>query len=71
VKYGLLPVLGPGAMKLTLVIQPSADGKFLYFYGNVGLQATRLPGLEKTVRTSFQNRIIAYYNWFARQAGKG
>jgi hypothetical protein len=71
VKYGILTVLGPDAMKLTLVIQPSADGRFLYFYGNVGLQAAKLPGLETTVRTSFYNRIIAYYNWFAKQAAKG
>jgi len=71
VRYGVLPVLGPGAMKLTLVVQPSADGRFLYFYGNVGLLATRVPGLEGKVRASFHNRIIAYYNWFARQAAQG
>jgi hypothetical protein len=70
VRYGLLPVLGPGALRLTMVIQPSADGRFLYFYGNVGIRAVKLPGLETTVRNSFYNRIIAYYNWFARQAAQ-
>ena len=66
--YGMVPVLGPGALRITLVVQPSADGRFLYFYGNVGLKAIRLPGLETTVRNSFYNRTIAFYNWFARQA---
>jgi hypothetical protein len=70
VRYGLLPVLGPGALRLTMVVQPSADGRYLYFYGNVGIKAVKLPGLETTVRNSFSNRIIAYYNWFAREAAK-
>lgn len=70
VRYGFLPVLAPGALKLTLVVQPSPDGRFLYFYGNVGLKVLSLPGLETTVRNSFYNRIIAYYNWFAREAAK-
>ena len=68
VRYGLLSVLGPGALKLALVIQPSADGRFLYFYGNVGILASRLPGVETTVRRSFQNRIIAFYTWYAKLA---
>ena len=68
VKYGFIPVLGPSALKLTMVIQPSSDGKYLYFYGNVGLKATSVMGMEKTVRNSFYNRIVALYNWFAKQA---
>ena len=70
VKWGLVSVLGPGALRLTMVVQPSADGRYLYFYGNVGIKAIKLPGLETTVRNSFYNRIIAYYNWFAREAAK-
>jgi hypothetical protein len=66
--FGVVPVLGPGALRITLVVQPSADGRFLYFYGNVGIKAIRLPGLETTVRNSFYNRTIAFYNWFASQA---
>lgn len=66
--WGLLPVLGPGSLKLTLVIQASADGKFLYFYGNVGITATKVFGMEEQVRTSFYNRVIALYNWFSKQA---
>jgi len=66
--WGILPVLGPGALKLTMVIQPSADGKYLYFYGNVGISATKVLGMEEQVRTSFYYRVIALYNWFAKQA---
>ncbi|MDR3670129.1 MAG: hypothetical protein P4L36_04755 [Holophaga sp.] len=70
VRYGFLPVLGPGALKLTLVVQPSADGGWLYFYGNAGVRAIRLPGMESRVRTSFSNRIMALYLWFANQAAR-
>jgi len=70
VKYDFVPVLGPGALKLTMVIQPSADGRYLYFYGNVGIKASALPGLEGVVRTSFHNRILALYNWFAKLAAQ-
>lgn len=66
--WGLVPVLGPDALKLTMVIQTSADGKFLYFYGNVGIRATKIFGMEEQVRTSFYHRVIALYSWFARQA---
>jgi hypothetical protein len=66
--WGFVPVLGPGSLRLTMVIQPSADGKFLYFYGNVGITASKVFGMEEQVRTSFYNRVIALYNWFARQA---
>jgi hypothetical protein len=68
VRYGILPVLKPGALKLTLVVQPSADGRSLFFYGNVGVRAVRLFGMENRVRTSFCNRLIALYNWVAQQA---
>ena len=67
--WGLVPVLGPDSLKLTMVIQSSADGKFLYFYGNVGITATKVFGMEEQVRTSFYNRVLALYSWFARQAG--
>lgn len=66
--YGFIPVLKPGALHLTLVIQPSADGKYLYFYGNVGVTLTKAFGLEEKVRTSFYNRVMALYAWYARQA---
>ena len=66
VRYAFVPVLGPGGLTLTMVVRASADGKFLYFYGNAGLRALRVPGLEEKVRTSFYNRIIALYNWFAK-----
>ncbi|GLH65793.1 DUF6675 family protein [Geothrix edaphica] len=66
--WGLVPVLGPGALHLTLVIQASADGGFLYFYGNVGITTTKVFGMEEQVRTSFYNRVIALYNWFSKQA---
>jgi hypothetical protein len=68
--YGFLPLLEPGALKLTLVIQASVDGKYLYFYGNVGISATKVLGMQEQVRTSFYNRIIALYNWFAKQAAQ-
>jgi len=70
VHYGFLPVLKPGALSLTLVVQPSADGRFLYFYGNVGLKVIKVPGMETTVRNSFYNRIIALCNWYARQVAQ-
>jgi len=66
--WGFLPVLGSGSLKLTMVIQASADGKYLYFYGNVGIGATKVLGMEEQVRTSFYNRVIALYHWFAKQA---
>jgi len=68
--WGLVPVLGPASLKLTMVIQASADGKFLYFYGNVGISANKVFGMEEQVRTSFYNRVIALYNWFSSQAAK-
>lgn len=66
--WGLVPVLGSGALKLTMVIQASADGKFLYFYGNVGISTPKVFGMEDQVRTSFYNRVLALSNWFAKQA---
>jgi len=66
--WGIVPVLGADALKLTMVIQASADGKFLYFYGNVGISASKVLGMEEQVRTSFYNRVIALYNWFSKQA---
>ncbi len=66
--WGMVPVLGADSLKLTMVIQASADGKFLYFYGNVGIRTTKVFGMEEQVRTSFYNRVIALYNWFSRQA---
>src|SRR5512133_845147 len=66
--WGILPVLGPGALKLTMVVKASADGKYLYFYGNVGIGANKVHGMEEQVRTSFYNRVIALYHWFAKQA---
>ena len=66
--WGIVPVLGPNSLRLTMVIQASADGKFLYFYGNVGISASKVFGMEEQVRTSFYNRVIALYNWFAKQA---
>jgi hypothetical protein len=68
--WGLVPVLGPASLKLTMVIQASDDGKFLYFYGNVGISATKVFGMEEQVRTSFYNRVIALSNWFSSQAAK-
>jgi hypothetical protein len=65
--WGIVPVLGADALKLTMVIQASADGKYLYFYGNVGISATKVLGMEEQVRTSFYNRVIALYNWFSKQ----
>jgi hypothetical protein len=46
----------------------AADGRFLYFYGSVGLKAIKMPGMEATVRKRFANRIIALTNGFASQA---
>ena len=68
--YGFVPVLSPGALKLTMVIQASADGKYLYFYGNVGLNVSSAFGIGKKVSTSFYNRVIALYNWYAKQAAR-
>jgi hypothetical protein len=66
--WGLVPVLGTNALRLTMVVQASADGKFLYFYGNVGISTGKVLGMEEQVRTSFYNRVIALYNWFSKQA---
>jgi hypothetical protein len=66
--WGIVPVLGADALKLTMVVQASADGKYLYFYGNVGISAGKVLGMEEQVRTSFYNRVIALYNWFSKQA---
>lgn len=68
VRYGLLPVLGPGALKLALVVQPSTDAGWLYFYGNVGVRTGRMFGMENRVRASFSNRLSALCTWFAKQA---
>jgi hypothetical protein len=68
--YGFIPVLKPGALHLTMVIQPSADGNYLYFYGNVGVTVTKAFGLEEKVRTSFYNRVMALYAWYAKQAAR-
>ena len=70
VRYGIVPVLGPGALELTLVVQASADGKYMYFYGNVGIKAFKVLGMEDKVRTSFYNRTIALYNWYARLSSR-
>ena len=70
VRYGVLPALGPGTLKMTLVVQASEDGKYLYFYGNVGIKASTMLGMAARIRTSFYNRTIALYNWFAKEAAQ-
>lgn len=68
--FGFIPMLKPGVLKLTMAIQPSADGRYLYFYGNVGITVTKIFGMEGKVRASFYNRILALYNWYAAQASR-
>jgi len=63
--FGLVPVMKPRALRLTMVVKASADGEYLYFYGNVGINATKLFGMEEQVRISFYNRMIALYHWYA------
>jgi hypothetical protein len=48
------------------VLQPSADGKYLYLYGNSGLNAARVFGLDERAQVSYYNRIIALFNWFVK-----
>lgn len=63
--YGIIPVLAPRALSLYLYVQPSADGKYLYFYGNASIKAAKAFGVEEKAKTSYTNRIIALFNWYA------
>jgi len=65
--YGIVPVLAPRALSMYLFAQPSADGKYLYFYGNAGINAAKAFGVEEKAKTSFANRIVALFNWYAQE----
>jgi hypothetical protein len=65
VTWGFIPVLAPGAIRLTLVIKPAADGRALYFYGNVRISSAMV--MEEQVRISFYNRIMALSAWYGAQ----
>jgi hypothetical protein len=63
--YGIVPVLGPRALDMHVLVQPSADGKRLYFYGNCAMATGNTLGLADKVRASYRNRLTALCNWFA------
>jgi hypothetical protein len=59
--YGIIPLIPPGNMAMTLMVHPLDSG--LLFYGNTGLRVTVIPGIEKKSQNSFYNRIKALYSW--------
>lgn len=64
--YGIIPLIAPNNMQIHLIIRPIED--FILFYGNSAVKTTISAfGIEKSKTESFQNRIIALYNWFSKQ----
>lgn len=65
--YGIVPVLVPRGLDMHVLVQPSADGKYLFFYGNAAMSAGSAFGLGEKVQVSYRNRITALYNWMVKR----
>ncbi len=62
---GFIPVVGPGELGMSLVVQPIGD-QFL-FYAVTAARAPGAAGMEDRIRTSFTNRMHALRIWFGER----
>ncbi len=60
--YGILPIVRPGNLKITMSV--ILGEKSIIFYGNSNVRVIGLFGMEHRVKDSFSNRLIALYDWF-------
>lgn len=63
--YSILRIAEPGDLELQLRIQQTGD--YLLFYAFSSMKAPEIFGIQEKVRNSFYNRMVALYNWFARE----
>lgn len=61
-KYGLLPLVGPREMNVSLAIMDFGD--YLLAYANTRANFAKFIGLENKLKNSFSTRSDAIYNWF-------
>jgi hypothetical protein len=60
--YGILPIVRPGNLKVTMSVILGEES--IVFYGNSNVRVIGLFGMENRVKDSFSNRLIALYDWF-------
>ena len=63
--YSIIPIAEPGDLELQIRIH--REGEHLLFYAFSSMKAPDIFGLQERVRNSFYNRMVALYNWFARE----
>ena len=61
--YGIVPVLGPEALGVRLLVVPAEDG--ILFYAASSASAALVPGLRGKLENSFSNRAEALFRWFS------
>ncbi len=61
--YGIVPVLGPKALGVRLLVVPAEDG--ILFYAASSASAALVPGLKGKLENSFSNRAEALFRWFS------
>jgi len=67
--YKIFPLVGEGNMSMRLLVVPVKEG--IIFYGLNTVDMLDLKIFHKKMEDSFTNRMIALYNWYARQIGPG
>ena len=65
--YMIFPLVGQGNMSMRLLIIPVKEG--LIFYGLNTVNMLDLKVFHKKMEDSFTNRMIALFDWYARQVG--
>lgn len=68
-RYGILPAVGAGNLRITIMIVPRDE--YLLFYGSSGAVVSGVPFFASRVRESFENRIRAIYDWFTERLSGG
>ena len=64
-KYGPIRFIRSNDMRLHIFLLPESNR--LIYYGFFAANAIRFPLVERTMHTSFYNRIAALYTWFTEQ----
>ena len=67
--YKIFPLVGEGNMSMRLLVVPVKEG--VIFYGLNTVDMLDLKIFHNKMEASFTNRMIALYNWYARQIGSG
>lgn len=65
-RYGIIPVAGPGDLRVRALVIVADDA--VIFYAVSSAKATVIPGVRAKLEASFGNRAAAIYSWFAKKA---